>query len=112
MRHFGMKLFSPGELDTSLCLNCAISSYQIQMCIRPELNPQQRHMTVIISLDILTFFYLFCLFDYFSNDGWSNKGQIIKVLFSSNHILSPLKVACFPAQTLSSDILKCDPLSS
>lgn len=63
MWHFGMKLFSPGELDTSLCLNCAISSYQIQMCIRPKLNPQQRHMTVMISLDIQTFFK--CFFLYF-----------------------------------------------
>lgn len=37
----------------------AIRSYQIQMCIRPELNPEQKHMTVMISFDILTYSFFF-----------------------------------------------------
>lgn len=68
MWHFGMKQFSSGELDTSLYLSCAIRSYQIQMCIRPELNPQQKHMTVMISLHIVPYWVFWYLFF-----GWDNE---------------------------------------
>lgn len=44
---------------TRLRLSCAIRSYQIQMCVRPEPNPQKRPVTVMISLDIQMYcFYI------------------------------------------------------
>lgn len=94
MWHFEMKLFSPGELDTSLCLNCAIISYQIQMCIRPKLNPQQSYMTVMISLDIQTFLFV-CLI-ILAVMGGETKDKSSKYWLAGTTFCPWLKVACFP----------------